>query len=670
VEKVVAKDLRTPAVAETKGSESREAQKDRAFPRAKQAEKRREAKGKADDDTRHGEDKTRAAAKKEEGADTLKQLTANANKYFPPAKLTDYVAGPNREEADKRSVYIGQVDYAATPEELQRHFKSCGQISRVTILADKVSGKPKGFAYLEFANERSVQKSLLLDGSLFLGRELKVMKKRTNVPRHQLKGDDDTRHAGDKARTIFTIMARANVENRAAKVKQLTEQGDDPHREEVNKRSVYVGQVEYGATREELQDHFKSCGQISRVTIWVDKFSGKPKGFAFVEFASVKSIKASLLLNGSLFRGRQLEVKQKRSPWRQLKADDERLHLDEDKARTKGKKETTGKIVAVHDVEQDMEQTLEFIRQRYLKPERVVETPRQHAPVVAVAERSESPEEPKPQEPTDRQTARKAARREKQAEKKLEYKAANSKEMESAFVAEKNSKKVAAQNQKEMALAPKKTMEKMVAQGQKERAKAAGPEAGKQDIDQTLELLRQRYAEILTPADKAKAKKEDKAKAHAEKAAADKATREKVAAADKPAAKKIDAKAGKDAPKAVAKVAADKATREKAAAADKPAAKKIVVQAAPKAVAKAAAPQADKEDIELTLERLRQRYMQPEKPTGKKIRAEAGQAAAKAVTKKVAAEKPAAKEILVEVAFPKRAPTDNRQKPRRTAVAQ
>ena len=64
-------------------------------------------------------------------------------------------------EADQRSIFVGnvcfllwrscslelnmlQVDYGATPEELQSHFQSCGTIERVTILCNKFTGQPKG----------------------------------------------------------------------------------------------------------------------------------------------------------------------------------------------------------------------------------------------------------------------------------------------------------------------------------------------------------------------------------------------------------------------------------------------------------------------------------------------------------------------------------------------
>ena len=40
--------------------------------------------------------------------------------------------------------YVGQVDYEATPEELQAHFAPCGTINRVTIICDRVTGHAKG----------------------------------------------------------------------------------------------------------------------------------------------------------------------------------------------------------------------------------------------------------------------------------------------------------------------------------------------------------------------------------------------------------------------------------------------------------------------------------------------------------------------------------------------
>lgn len=70
--------------------------------------------------------------------------------------------------------YVGQVDYDASPDELQSHFEGCGTINRVTILCDKFSGRPKGYAYIEFADKDGAENALALDNSPFKGRNLKV----------------------------------------------------------------------------------------------------------------------------------------------------------------------------------------------------------------------------------------------------------------------------------------------------------------------------------------------------------------------------------------------------------------------------------------------------------------------------------------------------------------
>ena len=83
-------------------------------------------------------------------------------------------------EIDGRSIYVGNVDYSATPEELQEHFASCGMVNRVTILCDRFKN-PKGFAYIEFAEEDAIEPAIALNDTELKGRQIKVVAKRTNV---------------------------------------------------------------------------------------------------------------------------------------------------------------------------------------------------------------------------------------------------------------------------------------------------------------------------------------------------------------------------------------------------------------------------------------------------------------------------------------------------------
>nr|GME16885.1 polyadenylate-binding protein 2 isoform X1 [Ipomoea batatas] len=121
----------------------------------------------------------------EEEAAALREMQAKVEKEMgavqgdtDPASAASQAS---KEEVDSRSIFVGNVDYACTPEEVQQHFQACGTVNRVTILTDKF-GQPKGFAYVEFVEQEAIQEALQLNESELHGRQLKVMPKRTNVP--------------------------------------------------------------------------------------------------------------------------------------------------------------------------------------------------------------------------------------------------------------------------------------------------------------------------------------------------------------------------------------------------------------------------------------------------------------------------------------------------------
>lgn len=77
----------------------------------------------------------------------VQEMEAEAAKLREMQNTLDQTANDlreNKEDVDARSVFVGNVDYGASPEEIQAHFQSCGSINRVTILLDKFTGHPKG----------------------------------------------------------------------------------------------------------------------------------------------------------------------------------------------------------------------------------------------------------------------------------------------------------------------------------------------------------------------------------------------------------------------------------------------------------------------------------------------------------------------------------------------
>lgn len=107
-----------------------------------------------------------------------RQMNINPSSKSQPSSMSL----EEKQEIDTRSIYVGNVDYSATADDLKRHFHGCGSVNRVTILQDKYTGMPKGFAYVEFGEKDSVQIAIALDESSFKGRIIKVCPKRTNTP--------------------------------------------------------------------------------------------------------------------------------------------------------------------------------------------------------------------------------------------------------------------------------------------------------------------------------------------------------------------------------------------------------------------------------------------------------------------------------------------------------
>lgn len=77
---------------------------------------------------------------------------------------------------------------------------------------------------------------------------------------------------------------------------------------------LFVGNLPYDATEQELREHFGAIGQLSSVFLPVDRETGRPRGFAFVEFVERGPAEEAVTrLNNQPFRGRSLSVSEARA---------------------------------------------------------------------------------------------------------------------------------------------------------------------------------------------------------------------------------------------------------------------------------------------------------------------------------------------------------------------
>jgi len=76
---------------------------------------------------------------------------------------------------------------------------------------------------------------------------------------------------------------------------------------------IYVGNLSYEVTEEELRQEFQAFGEIESVSVITDKYSGRPKGFAFVEMPTASEAQAAISeLNGKILKERTLNVNEAR----------------------------------------------------------------------------------------------------------------------------------------------------------------------------------------------------------------------------------------------------------------------------------------------------------------------------------------------------------------------
>ncbi len=78
-------------------------------------------------------------------------------------------------------------------------------------------------------------------------------------------------------------------------------------------KKLYVGGLPYNTSEESLKEYFSQAGAVESAAIITDKFSGKSKGFGFIEMSSDEEAQTAIeMFNGKEFEGRNLTVNEAR----------------------------------------------------------------------------------------------------------------------------------------------------------------------------------------------------------------------------------------------------------------------------------------------------------------------------------------------------------------------
>ena len=95
-------------------------------------------------------------------------------------------------------LYVGNLNYNASEEDIKQLFAKYGGVSSVTIIRDSYSGQSKGFGFVEMSSSDEAEKALEQNGSDFMGRNITVSEARPQEPRRS--GGGFGGRGGDRGR--------------------------------------------------------------------------------------------------------------------------------------------------------------------------------------------------------------------------------------------------------------------------------------------------------------------------------------------------------------------------------------------------------------------------------------------------------------------------------------
>lgn len=167
--------------------------------------------------------------------------------------------------ASPGKIFIGGLARETTPTQFIKHFGKYGEITDSVIMKDRMTGAPRGFGFVTYADAAVVDK-VIEDTHIINGKQVEI--KRT-IPRGAAGGSKDFKT-----------------------------------------KKVFVGGIPTAVTDDELKDFFSKFGEIKEHQIMRDHSTGRSRGFAFVTFEMEQAVD-DLMSNGNRieFAGVQVEIK-------------------------------------------------------------------------------------------------------------------------------------------------------------------------------------------------------------------------------------------------------------------------------------------------------------------------------------------------------------------------
>jgi RNA-binding protein 39 len=168
---------------------------------------------------------------------------------------------------------VQQLAARLRTRELKEFFEKVGPVNEAQIVKDRISQRSKGVGYVEFKNEESVTQALQLTGQKLLG-----------IP--------------------VIVQVTEAEKNRQAR----NPEASGPHPNSIPFHRLYVGNIHFNVTEQDLQAVFEPFGELEFVQLQKDE-NGRSRGYGFVQFRDAGQAREALeKMNGFDLAGRPIRV--------------------------------------------------------------------------------------------------------------------------------------------------------------------------------------------------------------------------------------------------------------------------------------------------------------------------------------------------------------------------
>ncbi|AAG27120.1 RNA binding protein [Arabidopsis thaliana] len=190
---------------------------------------------------------------------------------------------------DRYKLFVGGIAKETSEEALKQYFSRYGAVLEAVVAKEKVTGKPRGFGFVRFANDCDVVKALR-DTHFILGKPVDVRKA---IRKHEL-----------YQQPFSMQFLERKVQQMNGGLREMSSNGVTSRT-----KKIFVGGLSSNTTEEEFKSYFERFGRTTDVVVMHDGVTNRPRGFGFVTYDSEDSVEVVMQSNFHELSDKRVEVK-------------------------------------------------------------------------------------------------------------------------------------------------------------------------------------------------------------------------------------------------------------------------------------------------------------------------------------------------------------------------